>query len=194
MNLGALAADFQHEFGRLVVNVRSRILNPSPYRIRALMRDTDPALLHILQPQHNLIPPPQLVKADTMRNQPLLQPLEVEIPRILQQLLSMHLVAHVNGVSSEELDQIRKGVGAAVRDGGGEDGGRTDEALALEAGEEVVGAGEEGGEAEGEEVGGVAGVAEDVARDLEFAMADGDEDALLVELRNEFRYCSVFSS
>lgn len=129
-----------------------------------------------------------------MRNQALLQPLEVEIPRILQQLLSMHLVAYMDGVSSEELDQIRKGVGAAVRDGGREDGGRTDEALALEAGEEVVGAGEEGGEAEGEEVGGVAGVAEDVAGDLEFAMADGDENALLVELRNEFRYCSVFPS
>lgn len=50
MNLGALAADFQHEFGWLVVNVRSRILNPPPYWIRALMRDTDPTLLHILQP------------------------------------------------------------------------------------------------------------------------------------------------
>lgn len=189
MDLGALAANFQHEFGRLIVNVGSRILNPSPYRIRTLLRDTDSTLLHILQPQHNLIPPPQLVKADTMRNQPLLQPLEVEIPRILQQLLSMHLVAHMNGVSSEELDQIRKGIGAAVGDGGGEDRGRTDEAFALEAGEEVVGTGEEGSETEGEEVGGVAGVAEDVAGDLEFAMADGDEDALFVELRNEFRYC-----
>lgn len=64
------------------------------------------------------------------------------------------------------------------------DGG-AQEALAVEPGEQVIRAREEEGEAEGKVVGRVARVGEQVAGDLELAVADGDEDALLVELRDE---------
>lgn len=48
--------------------------------------------------------------------------------------------------------------------------------------------GEEDAEAEREVVWRVARVGEDIAGNLELAVADGDEDAFLVKLGHEFRY------
>lgn len=87
------------------------------------------------------------------------------------------------------MEDLGKDVRAAALDGGGKDGGGPEEPLAVESGEEVARRGEEGGEAEGEEVGRVARVGEEVARDAELAPADGREDWFFVELRDEFGDC-----
>jgi hypothetical protein len=97
----------------------------------------------------------------------------------------VHFVADVQGVSSQQAEEVGECVGVAVGYRGRENGRGPDEALAIEAGEQVVRAGEEECVSEGEVVWGVARVGEDVARDLELAVADGDEDALLVELGYE---------
>lgn len=81
------------------------------------------------------------------------------------------------------MQQLGKRVRGAALDGGRDDGRGAEQALAVEPREEVAaGGGEEGGEAEGEEVGRVAGGGEQVARDAELHAADGREDGFFVEL------------
>ena len=94
----------------------------------------------------------------------------------------MRLAADVYGVPAEELEQLLENIGAAAGDGGRHDRGRSDESGAVETGKQLLLWVEEEGEAEGEIVGGVAWAGEDGAGDLEFAVADGDEDAFLEEL------------
>jgi hypothetical protein len=147
--------------------------------------DTDATLLYILQPQDNLVDEAQGVEADGMGDELLLYPLEVEISSVAEEFLAMVFVADIDGIPAQQPKQLSKGVGVAIRHRRREDGWRAYQPLAVEAGEEVVWLREEEGEAEGEVVGRVGRVVEDVARDLEFAMADGHEDALLVELRDE---------
>lgn len=111
-----------------------------------------------------------------MGDELLLEALEVEVSAVAEKLGAVALVADGDGVAAEEVQDLGEGVGGAVCDGGGQDGGRAEEAFTVEAREEVLWVREEDGKAEGEEVGGVARVCEDVAGDLELAVADGDED------------------
>lgn len=190
VDLGALASDLEDQLGGLRVDVGPRVVHPPANGLRALLRDADAALLHVLDAEDDFLAAALLVEADVVGDEALLQPLEVKVSRVPQQLLAVDVVANMDGISAQQLDQLGESIGAAVRNRGREDGRRTDEALALEAREEVVAAGEEGGKAEGEEVGRVARVFEDVAGDLELAVADGDEDAFFVELRDELGYCN----
>ena len=81
------------------------------------------------------------------------------------------------------MQQLGKHGRAAALDRGRDDGGRAQQVLAVESREEVAaGGGEERGEAEGEEVGRVARVREEVARDAELGPADRREDGFFVEL------------
>lgn len=84
------------------------------------------------------------------------------------------------GVALQKTQQFRKSICASVGYGGGQYRGRTDQTFTIEAGEEVIWTGEEGGEAEREEVWSISWFVEDVAWDLKLAVADGDEDTLLV--------------
>lgn len=86
------------------------------------------------------------------------------------------------------MQELSECVGAALWNRWREDRGWADEAFAIKAGEEIVRAREERCEAEGEVVGRVAWVFEDFAGNLEFAMPNGDEYALLVELGDQFGY------
>lgn len=147
--------------------------------------NTDTTLLYIFQPQDNLVDEAQGIEADGMGDELLLYALEVEIPSVSEEFLAMVFVADIDGIPTQQPKQLGKGVGVAIRHRRRENRRRAYQALAVEAGEEVVWLGEEEGEAEREVVGRVGRVVEDVARDLEFAMADGHEDALLVELRDE---------
>ena len=92
----------------------------------------------------------------------------------------MGLVADVDRIAPQQAEKLGERVGVAVGDVGGDDGGRADEPFTVEPGEEFFGAGEEGGEAEGEVIWGVSWLGEGVARDLELAVANRDEYALLV--------------
>ena len=124
-----------------------------------------------------------------MRDEPLLEALEVEIPAVPQQLRAVHLAADGDGIAAQQVQQLGEDVRAAALDRGREDGRRAQQAVAVEAREEVAGGGEEGGEAEGEVVGRVARVREEVARDAELAAADRRKDGFLVELGDEFGDC-----
>lgn len=191
VDAGALAADLEDELGGAVVDVGAGVADPSGGRLggRGLEGDADAALEDVLEAEGDLVALAVLVVADVVGDDLLLEALEVEVAAVAEELLAVRLASDRDGVAAEEVDELGEDVGGAVRDGWREDGGGPDEALAVEAGEEVLGVGEEDGEAEGEEVGCVAGVGEDVAGDLELAVADGDEDGLLVELGDELRYC-----
>ena len=122
-----------------------------------------------------------------MRDQPLLEALEVEVPAVAQQLGAVGLVADRDRVAAQQPEELGEDVRAAALDRGRQDGRRAEKALAVQAGEDVaLRGGEEGREAEGEVVGRVSGVGEEVARDAELAAADGGEDGFFVELRDEF--------
>ena len=57
--------------------------------------------------------------------------------------------------------------------------------FAIQAWKEILGCGEEDGEAQGKEIRRVAGVIEDVPRDLELLMSDRHEDRRLVKLGHQ---------
>lgn len=115
-----------------------------------------------------------------MGDETLLKTLEVEVARIAQEFLAVRLVANVDRVALEELEQLGENLCAAVWYRGWENGGWADEAFALETWEQVLWVGEEDGETEGEIVGRVTRVVEDAAGDLKLAVAYGDEYALVV--------------
>lgn len=106
----------------------------------------------------------------------------MEVFAVAQQLLAVFLIADVNRVTAEEMEELGEHVGGAARDLGGEDGGWSEESLAGEPGEHLVGGGEKDGKAKGEVVGRVAGRVEEVAIDPEGARADGNEDFGFKEL------------
>lgn len=87
-----------------------------------------------------------------MRDEFLLEALQMEVFTVAQQLLAVFLVANVNRVTTEEVEDLGKDVGGAARDLWGEDRGWAEEALAGESGEYLAGGGEKDGKAEGEVV------------------------------------------
>jgi hypothetical protein len=89
----------------------------------------------------------------------------------------------VEGIAAEDKEEVCEDVAGAMGHAGGYYGGRAEQAGAIEAREDLAGGGEEGGEAEGEEVWRVAGAGEDVAGNLEVAGTDLDEDVGLEDLR-----------
>lgn len=129
-----------------------------------------------------------------MGNELLLYPFEVEISSVTKEFLAVVFVANIDRIPAQQPQQLGKGVSVAIRHRRREDRRRAYQAFAVETGEEVVWLREEEGKAEREVVWGVGRVVENVARDLEFAMADGHEDALLVELRDELGDCVRQSS
>lgn len=185
VNPGSLASDLEDQHGGVVVDKGPRVVDPTGDSIVRVAGDANAALLDALEAEGDLGALAGLVEGYAVGDESLLEALEVEVAGVAEELCAVVLVADGDGVAPEETEDLCKGVGAAVGDGAGDDGGWADESIAVEAGEEVVGAGEESGEAEGEEVGGVARVGEEVAGDLEFAVADGDEYALLVEAGDE---------
>jgi len=130
---------------------------------------------HILEPENNLLSPPERVIRNLMGDEALLEAAEVEVAAVAQEVGAVVLIHDVERVAAEQVEELGEDVGGAGGDGRGRDGGRAEEPCALQAGEDLAGRGEEGGEAEGEVVGGVAGGGEDVTRDLEVAVADLDE-------------------
>lgn len=190
VNLCHLTADLKHQLGRLLVDIRPGVLHPSRHGVGPLEKDAYAALLDIFETQDNLIAPPRLVVANGVRDEALLKTLEVKVSSIAKQLLPVRLVTDMNRIPAQEVQQLCKRLCAALGDRRREDRRWADEALAVEAREQVVGAREEGGEAEGEEVGRVPGVVEDLAGDLKLSVADADKDALFVELRDKLGHCA----
>lgn len=125
-----------------------------------------------------------------MRNQSLLKPLEIEIPTVAKQLGAMALVADVQRIPAEQMQQLGERLRTPPRDTRREYTRGPDQTLPLQSREQVRIGGtrvrEKEGEAEGKEVGRVARVGEEVPRNLELAMADGHEQGFLVELGDEF--------
>ncbi len=74
------------------------------------------------------------------------------------------------------MQELGEDVGGSGGDGWWSDGGRAEQACAVEAREDLFTGAEEYAEAEGEEVWGVAGRGEDVMGNLEVAVANLDED------------------
>lgn len=192
-----LAADLEDQLVRRVVDERPRVVDPARRdggRVDAVVRhgrrdrvrrERDARLEQVLDAQQDLAALPGLVEADVVRDEALLEALEVEVAAVTQQARAVLLVAHVHGVPLEQVDEVGEDVGGPVRHGRRLDGRRPDQALALEPREDFLGRREEDGVAQREEVGAVARALEEVARDLEFAVAYRHEDALLVELRHQ---------
>lgn len=187
MQARGLVADLEDELGRARVDVGARVGDPAGKGVGGggFRGDGDAAFEEVAEAEGDLVAAAGLVVGQGVGDEALLEAFEVEVAAVLQELGAVGLGADGDGVAAEKLEDLGKGVGAAVGDRGGDDGGRAEEALAVEAGEEVVGAGEEDGEAEGEEVGRVARAGEEVARDLELAVADRGEDGFLVELGDQ---------
>ena len=167
MDLGGLAADLEDELGGAVVDKRARVVDPADGGggvvaglVGVAGGDADAAFLYALEAQGDLIALAGLVEGDGVGDEALLEALKVEVADVAEQLGAVVLVADGDGVAPQEADDLGKSVGVAVGDRGGYDGWRSDEALAVETRKQVVWTGEEGAEAEGEEVGGVAGVGE----------------------------------
>lgn len=154
-----------------------------------VLEDADAALLDVLQAESDFVVAADRVVRYGVREELLLQAFKVEVSGVAEEFAPVRLVADVDGIPAQQAQEVGKGVGVAVRHRGRQDGRRPDETLAVEAGEEVVWAGEEEGEAEGEVVWRVARVGKEVARDLEFSVPDGDEDAFFVKLRYELGDC-----
>lgn len=187
LEAGGFVADFEDELGRARVDVGARVRHPAGEGVGGggFRGDGDAAFEEVAEAEGDLIASPGLVVSQGVGDEALFEAFEVEVAAVLEELGAVGLGADGDGVAAEELEDLGEGVGAAVGDRGGDDGGRAEEALAVEAGEEVLRAGEEDGEAEGEEVGRVARAGEEVARDLELAVADRGEDGFLVELRDQ---------
>lgn len=94
----------------------------------------------------------------------------------------MLLVPDVDGIAAQQVQQLGEYVSRPAADDGRRDGRRTQEALALQAGEYRRRRGEEDGKAEREEVGRVSRAGEDVSRDLEVAVSDLYKDLALEQL------------
>lgn len=122
------------------------------------------------------------VEADVVGDELLLEPAQMEVAAVAQEFGAMGFIADVKGIAAQEVEDICEDVARSIGDAGRNDGRGTQEADALEAGEGLVRGGEEGAEAEGEEVGGVARSGEDVAGDLEVAVSDLDADFGFEEL------------
>jgi hypothetical protein len=98
-------------------------------------RDADAALLHILQPQHNLVDLAQGVVADGVGNKLLFNAFEVEISSVSKELLAMSLVPDADGIATQQAQQLGKGIGVAIRHRGWKYRGWTYQPFAIEAGE-----------------------------------------------------------
>lgn len=109
----------------------------------------------------------------------------MEVATVTEELGAVRLIVDWEWVSAEQVEELREDVTRAVGDARGHDGRWTEEALAVEAGEDCRWGRKEGTEAEGEEVGGIARTGEDIARDSEVAIADLDGDFRFEQLGDE---------
>lgn len=100
----------------------------------------------------------------------------MKVAAVAKEFGAMLLIPDLERVSAKEVEELCEDVAGAVGNAWRNDRGWAQQIATVEAGEELAWVGEEDGEPEGEEIGRVAGSGEDVARDLEMAFADLDED------------------
>jgi len=131
---------------------------------------------------------PSKVVGDLVGDEALFQSLEVEVTAIAQQGGAVSLASDLDRVPAQEVQDLSKGFGAAAGHRRREDGRGPEQAFSIKTRKEVVRAREEGGKAEGEEVGRVSVLAEELTRDLELSVTDGCEDGLFVKLRDKLRH------
>lgn len=105
----------------------------------------------------------------------------------------MNLVAYPHRISAEIVQQLLEGFWRVPRDIWWDYRGGTEEALAIETGEYLVGVGEIDRYVQTEEVGGVAGLGENVTGNLEGHPADEDVKVGFEELGDEFGHYKVWS-
>ncbi|KAJ6441854.1 PAP2 superfamily protein [Purpureocillium lavendulum] len=191
-----VATNLEDEFVGGAVDERPHVVDPEEVLLAAasqvtaaavvfgaILDDADAALLDVLEAQDNLLALAQRIVADVVGDELLLEALEVEVAGVAEQLLAVRLVAYLERVSLQQMQQLGEDVGRAVGHRGRQDGGRADEPLAVEPGEHLVRVREEGGEAKREVVGAVGAGEQEGPRYLELAVANGGKDALIVELR-----------
>lgn len=93
-------------------------------------QDADARLEDVLEAEDDFLAATGLVEADGVGDQALLEALEVEVATVAQQAGAVLVVADVDGVAAQQVQQLCKGVGGAARDAGGQDGGGADQTLA----------------------------------------------------------------
>lgn len=173
---GAFAADLEDEFVRGVVDEGPGVVHPAggggAVRRGDVGDEGHARLADVFEAEDDLGSLPFEVVADLVRDEPLLQAPEVEVAAVAEQFGAVVLVLDVQRVAAQEVQELREDVRRSVGHGWWEDGGGAEEALAVETGEDFAGRGEEDGEAQGEEVGGVSWAGEDVAGDLEMSVSD----------------------
>jgi hypothetical protein len=124
-----------------------------------------------------------------VRDELLLEAAEVEVATVAEELGAVRLVADVQRIAAQQMEELGEDVAGAIGDAGRDDSRRSEETVAVQSGEDFAWGGEEGAEAECEEIGRVAWTGEDVAGDLKGAVADLDDDFGFEELRDESGYC-----
>lgn len=72
-------------------------------------------------------------------NELLLEALKVEVAAVAEEGLAVRLIADIDGVAAQEVEEVGEEIGGAVGDAGRLDGGWSDEAVAVEAREEIFG-------------------------------------------------------
>lgn len=159
-----LAANLDDELALRVVGKRARVADPAstrfprePLRSAAVRHECDTGGFDVLEADNNFLTVTLLVPGDFVRDEFLLEALQMKVFAVAQQLLAVLLVADMDGVTAKEMEELGENVGGAAGNLGREDGGRAEKALTGQSGEDLAGGGEEYGEAEGEVIRRVAG-------------------------------------
>lgn len=178
VNPRRISTNLEDQVRGILVHERTCIKDDAAFHSASIWkrREPDTGWPDVLDPDEDFGALRERVEADLVRNEFLLQAAEVEVSTIAQELFSVILVADLQRVSAQEVQELGEDVCGSIWDAGRGDGWRAEEAVAIEAREYLRRGCEKGAEAEGEEVGAVAWTREDIAGDLEVAVADLDED------------------
>ena len=186
IDLRTFVANLDDEFVAGFVGEGAGIVDPAAER-RAVGREGsadkgDAGLFEIFDTEDDFRGVALGVVADVMEDEFLLEPAEVVVAGITDEVGAVVFVADMDGVATEHVEKVGEDVGGMVGDVCWFDRRWTEEAVAVEAGEDFARVGKEGGEVEGEVIWLVAWAREDVALDLEVSTANLDEDFGFEEL------------
>lgn len=93
----------------------------------AVRDERDAGLADVLQPDDHLGALAGEVVGDGVRDEALLEALEVEVAGVAQELGAVLFASDLDGVAFEDVQEVGEGLCGAIGDAWGEDGGRAQE-------------------------------------------------------------------
>ena len=181
-----MVTNFDDGFVGCFVDKRSGVVDPTAQRglvgrIR-VAHERDAGFVQIFKAHHNFGGVTFGVVRDIMDEYLMHETFEAVVFTVVQKSRSVFVIADFYRVASSQLDQILKYMWTSICNALWLYGRWTKETFGVETGEGVIARAEETGEAEGEEVGGVARAGEGISWNSKLCAADGDVDFRVEEL------------